>query len=166
MPLATRAIALQEAVKVTAGNGESIDVVLSIADKFHVFIMRDELAAASPQMASTPAAEPPAKPPKAPKGELKKPPAKSEEEVVAEAQAKARAKVEAADAAEEGGPTKQDVGDAAAALLKANKRAELISLFQVHGATSVSTLPEEDYALFIKAAKALVAKGAETSLLD
>jgi hypothetical protein len=149
----TRAIALQEAVKVGGNN------ILGLATTFNDFLTRDSQAESLPVKAAataeiSKAAEDTFKPKRG------RPPAKSEDEVIAEAAAKQAAADAAADKAEEekaaSGPTKEEIGKLVEALLKANKRKEAVGLLQQFKAKSVSALRPEDYAAFAEGAEALL----------
>lgn len=112
----TRAIALQEAVKVDPLNA------LALAERFNSFLTAIEGTQAAASIAK----------PAAPKAVKATKPAKSEEEVVQEFVSKAAAKAAAEDAAEvaavEGTATAEQVEAAIGNMLKANKRKEAINL--------------------------------------
>jgi hypothetical protein len=150
MPIATRAMSLQEAVKYHTV-GEKDGDVLKTAELFHNFIMKDEVAPTA--VVSTPDPEPAPKSvkPKPAKGEVK--PAKSEDQLVTEAQDKARAAAEAADTPT---VTKEQVSEALVALIKGGKRAQAESLLQIHGASSLSTLEPNEWPKFVAAAQSLL----------
>lgn len=60
--------------------------------------------------------------------------------------------------------TKEGVQAAIAKLLQANKRKEAIGLLKKFGAASATSVKEKDYAKFVAAAKAELAKGVEEDL--
>jgi len=137
-----RIIALQEAIKLFAHPNRTGDVV-NTAESFLNF-----LQGADKQPAQS---EAPVKPAKSPKQSK---PAKSEEQLVAEAAeriAKTEAEAEVSTSA-----TKEAVGKAVEAMLKANKRKEAVALLAKLGATSVSSLAESNYAAFIEEADAVL----------
>lgn len=159
MPVATRAVALQEAAKIVKSGAE----ILALAEQFHAFIMKDEQIVTGPQLAAAVApalAQNLAEPAK--KRGPGRPPKVSEEEVVAQAIATATAKAEAEADAD---IPQSEVVAVVEALLDAGKKDEAVSLFQIHGAKSLSSLAKADYGKFIAAAKQLLAAPA-TGLLD
>jgi len=160
MPVATRAVALQEAIKYSASADRlTVEDVLARAEAFHQFIMRDE-AASVPPAQPVAAAAPKAEKPKAVK------PRVTEDELAAKAMAEARAKAEA----EQDAPSTEEITQVIEALLDANKKDEAVALFKYHGAKSLSSLPKDKYGEFVKAAKSLLAQKAapatEPGLLD
>jgi tryptophanyl-tRNA synthetase len=128
MPEATRAVALQEAVKVSGASGYK-DVLLA-AEAFRAFI--EDTAAKVPASTTTPA--------KAAKAAAK--PVKTEEQLVAEATAHAADEddVEA---------QKQECAGIIDALLKGGRKAKAIALLAKFGAKSLSSVPVESYGDFI-----------------
>lgn len=174
---ATRAIALQEAVKVSGGKGDPA-AVIAAAEKFNTFMTADS----KPATVSVPGAEPAAPAPRVPPKPVKPPtqlpprkppvkpvkaakPVKTEDELVAEAIAEADAEQEAADAAAaeaEGeqaeGATLDDVGQVISDLLAAKKRNEVIALLKEYGATSKSGVPAESYDEFVAKGNELLAE--------
>ena len=108
----TRAIALQEAVKVDPLNA------LALAERFNSFLTAIEGTQAAASIAK----------PAAPKAVKATKPAKSEEEVVQEFVSKAAAEDASEVAAVEGTATAEQVEAAIGNMLKANKRKEAINL--------------------------------------
>lgn len=174
MSEATRAIALQEAVKVK-GDSKSYADVLTAAKAFHEFMTADSKPA---QSMSTPGKEPAAPPPTksaakpAAKPATVKPtvkpplkPVKSEEEAAAELQADADAEVAAETAAEEAAigdeadpqaATIDDIGQVISDLLAGKKRNECVALLKKFGATSKSGVKPEDYGAFVQEGNAIL----------
>ena len=149
MSEATRAIALQEAVKFSPLNSGH---ALVIAEQFNAFLEGTPVA---PVVAAKPAA---------PKFVKLAKPAKSEEEVVQEFVAKAAAKAAAEDAAEvaavEGTATPERVEAVIGDMLKANKRKEAIGLLaSFNGAKSKTGIIEQGadvMAAFVEQAEAIL----------
>lgn len=153
MAQATRAVALQEAVK-AAGAGKSVTDILAAAEKFYTFIEAD---AKAPATSNTPDKEPAAKkatPPAPPKKDApakaappKAAPAKTEEEVVAEA-----TETEAEETTEAAAPaaTSKDCATVISTLIKAGAREKAVALLAEFGADTLSKVKPSDYAAFVE----------------
>jgi hypothetical protein len=128
--IATRAIALQEAVKAAGTSGA--ETILEIAGLFHDFIIAGEQAAAP--AVSKPTAEP--KPPKA--AAAVKPP---------KAEPKPAPKTDMDEVDPKGEP--DTVGNVVSRLIKGGKRDAAVALLKKYKATSVSGVKEADQAAFI-----------------
>lgn len=140
MSEATRAIALQEAVK-RFGDATATEI-LATANLFNAFLESSDTtkAIAPATKAVAPKAVRPAKP------------VKTEEQLAQEAAAAEAA----ADTADESAPTREAVGLAVESMLKANKRTEAVALLKKFGAASVSALPLDKYIEFLEAAEAIL----------
>jgi hypothetical protein len=135
----TRPLALHHAIAYFDKHGGD---VIQIANLFNSFLNADgppaPLVKIEQNLNKT---AKPAKPPK---------PAKSEEQLVQEA-AERIAKTEA-EAETPAGATKEAVGKAVEAMLKANKRKEAVALLKKFGAESVSSLAAANYDAFVEEA--------------
>lgn len=139
--IATRALALQEAVKyeISTSVGEnacevSVDHIVAAAEAFHAFIIAGE-AAAPAAVVSKPAAEP--KPPKATK-------AAKPQEAKPEPTPAPKTDMDEVD------PEEPDtVGNVVSRLIKGGKRDAAVALLKKYKATSVSGVKEADQAAFI-----------------
>lgn len=140
--IATRALALQEAVKYEtsptyAENAceVSIDHIVAAAEAFHAFIIAGE-AAAPAAVVSKPAAEP--KPPK---------PAKAAKPVEAKPAPAPTPKTDMDEVDPEGEP--DTVGNVVSRLIKGGKRDAAVALLKKYKASSVSGVKAADQAAFI-----------------
>jgi hypothetical protein len=148
MSEATRAIALAEAVKVGGDN------ILATADAFLAFLENGKApplvvshtAPKQPTEATKPAVDKPKKDTAA------KAAAKTEAQLTAEMTARVKATEEAATPV----VTREHVAKSVEAMLKANKREEAKALLKQFGATSVSSVPEDDYEAFVSAAEGII----------
>jgi hypothetical protein len=143
--MSERVIALQQAVIHFEKHGGN---VIATAETFLTFLLGQPTSIALPNANATAAKQ------VATKESVKtKKPAKSEEQLVAEAAARVAATEAAADAEEAPtGATKEAVGKAVEAMLKANKRKEAVALLKKFGAESVSSLAATNYDAFVEEA--------------
>jgi hypothetical protein len=133
MSEASRAAALQHAAMIHQGSGDPV-AALETAEAFHSFITGG-YGAAEPAPAAKPKV--PAKPATVTKPKVA---AKPEPEVEPDADA----------------VTKEQVGEAIEAMLNADMRKQAVALFKKYGATSLSSLAEENYAAVKEAAEGLL----------
>ena len=133
--IATRALALQEAVKSPENDGLSI---LERAAAYHAFVIAGE-AAAPVAVVSKPAAEP--KPPKA---------TKAAKPVEAKPEPTPAPKTDM-DETELPEGEEDTVGNVVSRLIKAGKRDEAVALLKKYKASSVSGVKDADKAAFIAA---------------
>jgi hypothetical protein len=145
MSEATRAIALAEAVKV---GGD----ILATAETFLVFLesgkaplVASHTAPKQPTETTKPAGDKPKKDAAA------KAAAKTEAQLTAEMAARVKATEDATPVV-----TREHVAKSVEAMLKANKREEAKALLKQFGATSVSSVPEDDYEAFVSAAEGII----------
>ena len=129
MSEASRAAALQHAAALYHGSGDA-EATLATAEAFHTFITGGN-GAAEPAPATT-------KPKVAAKPATVTKPAK------------------AAPQPDEDAVTKEQVGEAIEGLLNADMRKQAVALFKKFGATSLSSLAEENYAAVKEAAEGLL----------
>jgi hypothetical protein len=129
MSEASRAAALQHAAMIHQGSGDPI-AALETAEAFHSFIVGNGAAEPAPAAAK----------PKVPS----KPVTVTKPKVAAKPEPDADA------------VTKEQVGEAIEGLLNADLRKQAIALFKKFGATSLSSLAEENYAAVKEAAEGLL----------
>lgn len=162
MSEATRAMALDQAVKIVIAQCVKGADVLPLAEQYNEFLTADstnKTAGATTAKPATTAAKPAAAAAKPAAAKPAAKPAKTEDDLANEAIAAQREREAAQDAAEaagDGGPTKEQVGEAINAMLAANLRKEAVALLAKFGAKSVSGVPVEKYAELVEEAEGLL----------
>lgn len=151
---ALKAIALTQAVELGKIASHDAATIVTNAKKFFEFL-KSEIAAVVKAVEGKADAAKPTPATKAVTKAVTKP-TKTEEQIVAEAQAKAQAESDAADAAEEKGATKENVGALLTQLLSENLRKEAVALLTEFGAKKASEIKPEDYGSFVEKANALL----------
>lgn len=136
MSEASRAAALQHAAMIHQGSGDPV-AALETAEAFHSFITGGN-GAAEPAPAAA------------------KPKVPSKPATVTKPKVAAKPEPEAEPDADADAVTKEQVGEAIEELLNADMRKQAVALFKKFGATSLSSLAEENYAAVKEAAEGLL----------
>jgi len=149
MSEATRCVALAEAVKFCAG--AELSTAMQTAQAFFDFLNNESPKTMQTHSTPTTSAKTPAVD-KPKKDVAAKAAAKTEAVLKAEMMERVKATETAANVT-----TREMVGKAVENMLKANKREEAKGLLKQFGATSVSSVPEDDYEAFVLAADGILA---------